>query len=87
MKGHGFKSVVAENLSAMRPHLDSKQYFAKHKQMCWQCQKDKSRTGGYMKIQLGLCKFICADCLAVIAAKKQAAAQRTGGLPPESMVK
>lgn len=75
MKGHVFKSIVAENLNALRPHMDSERHFAKHKQMCWQCQKDKSRTGGYMKIQLGLCKFICADCLAANAARKEAKEQ------------
>ena len=72
MKGHGFKSVVAENLSAMRPHLDSKQYFAKHKQMCWQCQQDKHGKGGLIKTYPGLRKFVCADCLAANATKKQA---------------
>lgn len=75
MKGHIFKSVVAENLSAMRPHMDSERRFARHKQTCWQCQQDKSRAGGYIKTYPGLCKFICADCLAANAARKEAKEQ------------
>lgn len=72
MKGHGFKNTVAENLTAIRPYLDARRAYAKHKSMCWQCQKDKSRAGGHTKTYPGLCKFICADCLAANAAKKQA---------------
>jgi hypothetical protein len=87
MKGHGFKNLVAENISALKSYLASERRFAKHKAMCWQCQKDKSRKGGYIKTYPGMCKFICADCLAANAARKEAAAQRTGGPSPESMVK
>lgn len=87
MKGHGFRNNIAENLTAMNPYLSVKNAMNTRKKLCWRCQKDKSPVGGHMKIQLSLCKFVCADCLAAIAAKKEVAAQRTGGLPAEPMVK
>ena len=72
MRGHGFKNTVAENVNAVNPFLDARKEYAKHKQMCWQCQQDKYCKGGLIKTYPGLRKFVCADCLAANAAKKQA---------------
>jgi hypothetical protein len=87
MKGHVFRNTVAENVNALRPYLEARKEYAKHKQTCWQCQQDKHFKGGLIKTYPGLRKFVCADCLAANAARKEAAAQRTGGLLPEAMVK
>jgi hypothetical protein len=81
MKGHGFKNTVAENIFALKSHLSSERRFAKHKAMCWRCQKDKHRAGGYVKTYPGLCKFICADCLAEIEVKKKTKEQTKQSIP------
>jgi hypothetical protein len=75
MKGHGFRNTVAENVHAVNPYLEARKEYAKHKSLCWQCQKDKSRAGGRVKTYPGLCKFVCADCLAANAARKEAKEQ------------
>lgn len=87
MKGHVFRNTVAENVNAMRPYLEVRKEYAKHKQTCWQCQQDKHFKGGLIKTYPGLRKFVCADCLAANAARKEAKEQRTGNPSPESMVK
>ena len=70
MRGSGYKSVTAENLTAVNPELGLKRAMNIKRKLCWKCQKDKSPVGGHLKIQPGLCKFVCADCLAAIAQKK-----------------
>jgi hypothetical protein len=69
MKGHGYKSIVAENLHAALPHSFAQQTMSTKKRMCWKCQKDKSATGGHIKTFAGgPMKFICKEC---IEAKEQ----------------
>ena len=68
MKGHGYKSVVAENLLALNPSLGLQQAMSRKKKMCWRCQKEKPVADGYLKIMPGLMKFVCAECLKAKAA-------------------
>lgn len=71
MRGNGFGRVVADNLSAVNPHLTVKQAMALKKKMCWRCQKDKSPAGGHLKLFAGgPAKFICKDCGEAMLAKK-----------------
>jgi hypothetical protein len=82
MKGHVFRNTVAENVNALRPYLEARKGYAKHKQTCWQCQQDKHFKGGLIKTYPGLRKFVCADCLAANAVKKEAKEQ-TCPAPPK----
>jgi hypothetical protein len=63
MRGHGQKSVTAENLTALRPLLDLNQETNARK-MCWKCQKEKRTKGGSLKLFAGgPMKFICKECM------------------------
>jgi hypothetical protein len=69
MRGQRFKNIIAENLKAALPHINSKRELNGRKKMCWKCQKDKYSVGGHIKMFTGgPMKFICADC---INAKKE----------------
>jgi len=64
MRGQRFKNILAENLHATLPHINSEQEFNGRKKMCWKCQKDKSPVGGHIKLFTGgPMKFICRDCV------------------------
>ena len=63
MRGHGNQHILAQNLLAVNTHLSAKQRLNCKAKMCWKCQKDKSIRGGYVKVQAGLYKFICKDCM------------------------
>jgi hypothetical protein len=63
MRGHGFNHIVSQNLKAVNPHLASERKLHRKPKTCWKCQKDKSVIGGHVKMQAGLFKFICKDCM------------------------
>lgn len=62
MRGHGVRGVLAENMMAINPLLESERRMNTSFRMCWKCQKDKSTTGGRMVIKPGLHMFVCRDC-------------------------
>ncbi len=63
MRGRGTRSVVAENLFATSAQRHHEKWMRGKWKMCWKCQKDKSTTGGYLRIAAGIHKFICKDCM------------------------
>lgn len=63
MRGNGATHILAQNLKAANTHLDSERELHRRPKMCWKCQKDKSVIGGHVKMQVGLFKFICKDCM------------------------
>jgi hypothetical protein len=64
MRGQRFKNILAENIHATAPYIDSQKRFSGRKKMCWRCQKDKSPVGGHIKTFTGgTMKFICLDCI------------------------
>ena len=67
MRGQGLINMVAENLAATSAKKKVDQWMNGRPKMCWKCQKDKPRQGGYEKLSDGfggrLRKFICKDCL------------------------
>lgn len=63
MRGKGVYDVLKQNMQAVGTHLASQRKLHGRLRMCWKCQKDKSPLGGHIKAQIGLCKFICKDCL------------------------
>ena len=51
--------------------LAAKKTWTGKKKTCWQCQKDKSPVGGYIKAAPNFFKFICKDCCEINLQKKK----------------
>jgi hypothetical protein len=71
MRGGTKFNVVASNIYALAPNAALNKRENKKPRMCWACQKDKSTHQGLIRIQAGLHKFVCKDCLDAKAAKKE----------------
>ena len=67
-------NTFKDNLIAVTPRLENERKMREKRQLCWQCQKDKSIKNGLVRIASGLYKFVCADCMASAKEKKE---QRT----------
>jgi len=63
MRGTGFGNVMAQNVAAVRAQQRNEQRMNSKWKCCWKCQKDKDPRGGFLRIQAGLHKFICKDCM------------------------
>jgi hypothetical protein len=63
MRGTGFGNVVAQNVAAVRAQQRNEKRMNSKWKCCWRCQKDKDPRGGFLRIQAGLHKFICKDCM------------------------
>ncbi len=63
------KSILSENQRALAPMLVAGQSWGNKKSLCWKCQQEKSRKGGFLRIMPGIQKFVCKDCM---DAKKEA---------------
>ena len=63
MRGNSCKNVVAENIHGMSAQSNTNRWMNSQWKMCWKCQKDKNPHGGYLRIAVGLHKFICKDCM------------------------
>jgi len=63
MRGTGFGNVVAQNVAALRAQQRNEKRMNSKWKCCWRCQKDKDPRGGFLRIQAGLHKFICKDCM------------------------
>jgi hypothetical protein len=63
MRGQGRISIVANNIAALRAQQRNEKRMSQKWKMCWKCQKDKSPSGGFLRITAGLHKFICKDCM------------------------
>ena len=70
MRGNGVKDLMAENVLAATPDISTHQYMHRKWKMCWSCQKEKSTTGGHMKIVPGMMKFVCKECMDAKKEKK-----------------
>jgi hypothetical protein len=83
MKGHGVKSVVAENLFATHAKDDNSRWMYNKGLMCWKCQQTKPRKGGEETMMGGFIggirKFICQDC---VEAKQRSIAACQDPSPP-----
>lgn len=64
------KNILLENQRALAPMLVAGQSWGNKKSLCWKCQQEKPRKGGFQRIMPGLVKFICKDCM---DAKREAA--------------
>jgi hypothetical protein len=72
MKGHGFKNVVAENLSALSALRHHNQRTYTKPKLCWRCQKEKLPAGGHISTYAGgPLKFICKECMETMKAKRE----------------
>jgi len=57
------KSIVAENVNALKAQQGTTLWMSKHKRMCWKCQKEKPMEKGVDFTFMGnLARFICLDC-------------------------
>lgn len=62
MKNHS-KSIVAENVNALKAEQGNNLWMRGQKRMCWKCQKDKPLQKGVGFTVIGnLARFICLDC-------------------------
>lgn len=64
------KNILHENQKALSPLMKAEQSWRNKSALCWKCQQEKPRKGGFMRIMPGLQKFVCKDC---VDAKKEAA--------------
>ena len=71
MRGTKF-DVLANNIHALAPSAELTKYQNRRPKMCWACQKEKVVHQGLLRVQAGLHKFVCKDCLDAKAAKKEA---------------
>jgi len=57
------KSIVVENVNALKAEQGNNLWMRRHKRMCWKCQKDKPMEKGVGLTFVGnLARFICLDC-------------------------
>jgi hypothetical protein len=63
MRGTGFGNIMAQNVAAVRAQQRNEKRMNSKWKCCWRCQKDKDPRGGFLRIQAGLHKFICKDCM------------------------
>ena len=62
-KYNSVKSVVAENINALKAEQGNNLWMHNHKRMCWKCQKEKPMIKGVnFKFIGNLARFICLDC-------------------------
>jgi hypothetical protein len=63
VRGSGVYS--AEALKRKLVYLQKKEnmWLARHKKLCWACQKEKSPNAGKLTRAPGITKFVCFDCL------------------------
>jgi hypothetical protein len=71
MRGRTRFDILANNIHALAPNTELNKRERKKPRMCWACQKDKSTYQGLIRIQAGLHKFVCKDCLDAKDAKKE----------------
>lgn len=71
MRGRTRFDMLANNIHALAPNTELRKRENKKPRMCWACQKDKSTYQGLIRIQAGLYKFVCKDCLDAKAAKTE----------------
>ena len=57
------RSIVAENINALKGQQENNRQMRGHKRMCWKCQRDKPMEKGVGLTFFGnLARFICLDC-------------------------
>ena len=57
------RSIVAENINALKAQQENNRQMLGHKRLCWKCQKDKPMEKGVGLTFVGnLARFICLDC-------------------------
>ena len=57
------KSIVAENVNALKAEQGNNLWMRGRKRMCWKCQKDKPLQKGVgLNIMGNLARFICLEC-------------------------
>jgi hypothetical protein len=70
MKGFGAKKISV-NGNVFARNIENGSYQAYRKKLCWSCQKDKSTTGGKLKLAIGLSMFVCKECMDIASEKRK----------------
>ena len=71
-------NAVQQNIRALDPDAQTKQWMNRKPQLCWKCQKDKPPKGGSFKFFGTVRRFICVDCVL----SKQTELMKTQGKNP-----